>query len=93
MTTVTLTRHYSGFQNVADKYSVGSNEHAGRASVSDWILPDGYEVDDDVIRDAAGYECAIIPDDDSGRPQLVSKAGPIDATPVLQRAPAQENVQ
>lgn len=84
MTAVTLTRHYSGFRNVADKFSVGDNEMAD-SSVSDYLLPDGYEVDGDMIRDANGYQCAIVPHG-SGRPQLISLAGPTQAQPVLERA-------
>jgi hypothetical protein len=87
MTKVTITRHYSGFTNVSDKFSVGNHERDGDASVSDYLLPEGYEVDADVVRDPAGYQCEIIPHS-SGRPQLVSLAGKINTSPVLTKVEA-----
>lgn len=82
MTKVTITRHYSGFNNVADKFSLGNHEHDGAASVSDYVLPEGYAVDGEKIFDPANCECEIVPHD-SGRPQLVSLVGRITASPVL----------
>ena len=86
MIKVTLTRHYSGFRNVADSFSVGNNEDAS-TSVASYELPAGYSIDGDVVRDSAGYECAIYPDRRTGRPQIYSLAGPISASPIL--APAE----
>lgn len=87
MTKVTITRHYSGFTNVADKFSLGNREHEGDAAATDYNLPEGYEVDEtyNVIRDAAGYECAIALHG-SGKPQLISRAGPIGTVTVLTEA-------
>ena len=86
MTQIVLTRHYSGFRNVADYFSVGNNE-AASTSVARYDLPAGYSIDGDVVRDSAGYECAIYPDRTTGRPQIYSLAGPISASPIL--APAE----
>ena len=85
MTIITITRHYSGFQNRADRFSVGDNETVDSA-VLDYVLPDGYQIDGGVIRDAEGYQCEIVPHRGSGRPQLISLAGPVKAQPVLARA-------
>jgi hypothetical protein len=67
MTTITLTRHYSGFRNVADWYSIGNNEEDGNAAAKDYVLPEGYRLDDGptapsggVIRDPAGGPCEIL---------------------------------
>lgn len=83
MAIVTITRHYSDFSNVADKLSVGNNEHDGDASAADYSLPEGYAVDAayNVIRDRDGYECAIVLHDSN--PKLISRGGKITAEPVL----------
>jgi hypothetical protein len=67
MTTITLTRHYSGFRNVADWYTIGSNEQDGNAAAKDYVLPEGYHLDDGptappggVIRDPDGDQCEIL---------------------------------
>ena len=72
---VMLTRHYSGFSNREDRYSLGNNENEGRASASSYALPDGYAVDRDahVIRDPDGIECAIV--SSVTGPMLMSMAG------------------
>lgn len=80
-TIVTITRHHSGFANVEDRYSIGDNDSAD-TSVGRYVLPHGYTVDDDVIRDPQGYQCEIV-EHDSGRPQLISLAGPVHDRPVL----------
>lgn len=81
---VTLTRHYSGFTNIADTYSIGDHERDGKASTRVYELPPGYTHDDEanVIRDPRGFQCAIVPHS-CGRPQVVSLAGPVKTSPVL----------
>lgn len=80
----TITRHYSGFSNVSDTFRVGNFEHEGRASVDDYDLPNGYEVDGLVVRDPDGYQCEIVLHS-SGAPQLISLAGKIQTSPVLRK--------
>jgi hypothetical protein len=46
MQTIIITRHYSGFTNVADTYQVGDHEADGNADVTaydpaDWLLGAG----------------------------------------------------
>ena len=93
-TIVTLTRHYSGFANVPDKFEVGDHECTDTA-VAIYILPRGYTVDDmawypAVIRDPSGNECAIVEHDGTGRPQLVSRIGPNNGQPVLAIAKSEQ---
>lgn len=87
--TITLTRHRSGFVNVIDKYTIGNSEHEGDAVASNYILPEGYSVTDSpgypVILDPECYVCDIVCHS-SGRPQLISRAGPITKQPVLTAA-------
>lgn len=76
MTAILITRHYSGFANVADHYTVGDNEADGNASVSHWRLPAGYVMHAyGFICDPAGYRCEIVPHTSTGRPVLMSLAG------------------
>lgn len=88
MTQITLTRHYSGFVNVADKWSIGNNETSDSA-VYVATLPEGYTIgktgimDEDIIFDPMGHGCQIV-HHTSGNPQLISVSGPIKAQPVLQ---------
>lgn len=84
MAIVTITRHYSGFSNVADWFQVGNYEHEGNASVSDYRLPDGYRIEDrsGSIIDPAGVLCSVELHS-SGLPQVISLAGPITESPVL----------
>lgn len=74
MTTITITRLFSGFQNVEDRFALGDLEHDGNAAAGRYVMPAGYSVDTGLIRDPAGIECAIV-DDGNGRPMLVSRAG------------------
>ena len=82
MTTVTITRHYNGFDNVADKLSLGCNED-GNAVATNYALPDGYGIDAtaNVIRDPDGIECEIVLH--GSAPKLISRAGKITAEPIL----------
>lgn len=73
MTKVIITRHYSGFCNVEDTYLIGNHEHHGRAYAAEFDLPAGYTVHNNRIYDAAGIECAIVPDGDA--PLLISRTG------------------
>lgn len=82
--TVTLTRHYSGFNNRADSYSVGNREAEGNTCAADYVLPAGYVLEAGVIRDPAGIECAVIARQNG--PYLVSKAGTHAETQVLPQA-------
>jgi hypothetical protein len=88
MTTVTITRHHNGFENVADKLSLGDLEYQGNASVTHYTLPEGYKVDttDNVIRDPDGIECEIVLH--GGKPKLISRAGRVTAEPILTEARA-----
>ena len=74
MTTILITRHFSGFANVADHFSVGNNENEGSATLTEYSLPAGYCVAGATIYDPAGIECAIVPGDDN-RPTLSSRMG------------------
>lgn len=83
MTIVTVTRHFSGFQNVADTFSIGNNEQDGSAAASEYSLPVGYSVSEGRIYDNFGIECMITA---SARgPVLISRAGIADDT-LLQAA-------
>jgi hypothetical protein len=79
---ITITRCYSGFCNVADTFRVGNFERDGNASATEYRLPNGYELDGLAVRDPDGYECAIVPHP-CGRPQLVSRTGAIQTSPIL----------
>lgn len=73
METVLITRHYSGFGNVEDTFSLGNSEHEGNASLSRYDLPAGYTVKSDRIFDTADIECAICAA--GNKVMLVSRAG------------------
>lgn len=73
MTEVQITRHFSGFTNVADKFSVGNFEAEGSAAFSTYKLPAGYTVQDGKIYDPSGIECLVTAED--GPITLVSFAG------------------
>lgn len=73
MTEVQITRHFSGFTNVADKFSVGNHEAEGSATLSIYKLPAGYTVSDGKIYDPSGIECLITAE--NGHVTLVSYAG------------------
>lgn len=87
MATVTITQHHSGFWNVPDRYSVGAAGDVDQSS-ADYILPDGYTVEDGAIRDPDGHLCELVGTGRYGKgaPKLTSFLG---ARPdaVLQRAP------
>ena len=87
MTTITVTRHFSGFADVADSFELGNAEHEGSTELGRYLLPDGYTLDSvyGVVRDAAGYQCGIYADN-AGHPTLISLAGPNTATPRLVEA-------
>jgi hypothetical protein len=70
MATVTITRAFSGFTNVADTMLVGAHDDVA-GTVAEYILPEGYTVDSDRIFDNHGFECFI----ETGA-VLVSRAGP-----------------
>lgn len=82
MTTLLVTRHFSGFVNVDDRFSVGDNEHEGDAATSKYRLPDGYTLHGETIRDPEGYECGIFLGSHDG-PVLMSMAGPVADAPLL----------
>lgn len=73
MTTILVTRHYSGFANIADRFSLGNHEHEGNASLASYELPAGYVLQDGVIYDTADIQCEII--DVDGAPVVMSLAG------------------
>lgn len=64
MTTVTITRAFSGFVNVEDTMLVGNHDDLA-GTVADYVLPEGYWIADDRmtprIVDPNGYECFICP--------------------------------
>lgn len=74
MTTIQITRHYSSFTNVADRFSVGNHEADGHAAMTEYNLPEGYEVQDAEIYDQTGYRCEIYPGDQGG-PVLMGRYG------------------
>ena len=73
MTKITITRHYIA-SNVADRFSVGNNEHDGNASIDTYVLPAGYHVDVGCVRDPNGIECSIVLGPHNG-PRLISRIG------------------
>jgi hypothetical protein len=73
MNTVTITREFSGFQNIADKMLVGSHGDVA-GTEAEYDLPAGYSVADENIYDNHGFECFIEPVANGVR--LISKAGP-----------------
>lgn len=73
MTNVIITRHYNGFTNVADTFSLGNHEVEGNAAASLYRLPVGYSVTNGYIYDSSDIECAIT--GEAGRVVLVSRAG------------------
>lgn len=76
-TVVTITRHFSGFRNVADRFRVGEHEGDGNASADRYHLPAGYSVNEGRnILDPDGVLCAIVADDDGNGPILISLVGP-----------------
>lgn len=74
MTKVIITKRYSGFRNVSDDYVLGNREHFGQAAAKEYVLPEGYTVQDDRVYDSDDIECALVPDDD-GAPMLISLKG------------------
>lgn len=74
MTTVVLTRYYSLFVNVQDRYSVGNHEADGDAATETYALPDGYSVIDGDICDPDNIVCLIYPAQ-NGKPTLISAIG------------------
>ncbi|WP_323034130.1 hypothetical protein [Pararhodobacter sp.] len=89
MQTVTLTRMYSGFTNIADSYEIGVHESEGKAACGDYILPEGYtlgvdRMGADSVFDPAGYPCQIYARKHG--PYLVSMAGTCPDTPVLEES-------
>lgn len=81
---ITVTRHFSGFTNVADRFELGDHEHRGNASASEYYLPDGYSDGASAIYDPLGIRCEIVADEE-GRPTLTSLTGRWTDTP-LRRA-------
>jgi hypothetical protein len=71
MQTIIITRHYSGFTNVADTYQVGDHEADGNADVTAYDLPTGYSVQDGLVYDHAGWQCEVLHGDHGG-PALYS---------------------
>jgi hypothetical protein len=84
---ITLTRHFSGFNNVSDTWKIGNTETTDSA-VYEAELPAGYGLgktqilEEDVIIDPAGHSCTIV-HHSSGKPQLISLSGPVKEQPVL----------
>ena len=76
MTTLLITRHFSRFGNVEDRFTVGDREYEGDAAASEYRVPEGYTLDGDTIRDPEGYECGIFPGKGDA-PVLISMAGPV----------------
>lgn len=73
MTNVIITRHYSGFRNVADTCSLGNQERDGNAVAEAYSLPAGYSVSNGKIYDSNDIECLICIE--RNRVMLVSAAG------------------
>lgn len=82
MTTILVTRHFSGFANRADSFSIGDNEHEGNAACTRYTLPAGYSLADGAIYDASGFAARIYPGE-AGEPVLVSLAGPAADTALV----------
>lgn len=82
-TTVIITRHYSGFVNVADSFEIGNTEHEGSAATGVYRLPEGYTLHLGRIYDTSNYACEIHPGDDD-RPRLYSLAGPCPDMPLTE---------
>jgi len=89
MTTINLTKYYSGFVNMANRYEFSDLE--GRDDSCDspltFVLPDGYTVHELCVYDTAGIPCGIFEDERTGLPYLVSLAGIIpDSAPLTTAA-------
>lgn len=82
-TTVIITRHYSGFINVADSFEIGNTEHENNSATGVYRLPAGYTMHDGRIYDTSDYACEIHPGDD-GKPRLYSLAGPCRDQPLTE---------
>lgn len=59
MATILITRHYSGFTNVADTLQVGNFEFEENAAATEYTLPEGYRVKDGDLYDCDGILCAL----------------------------------
>lgn len=82
MTVVTITRFYSGFQNVCDKAQVGWHADEPDASAEKYTLPEGYSLVDHpimgpTIYDPSGKDCEVIVSK-GGRVELWSFYNPMD---------------
>lgn len=87
MTTVTLTKIRSGFDNVPANFLVGdhNDETSSLVTAAAYVLPEGYSVgrnslDEEMIFAPNGWGCEIV-EHTSGKPQLVS--GDLHSMPVL----------
>lgn len=82
MTKITLTREFSGFQNVSDNWIIGFDDSEA-GTIKDYILPDGFCVrpdwaDQPSIFGPDGYKCLIVTHRPSGLPQLLwGKKNPV----------------
>lgn len=74
MQKIIITRHYSGFVNVADSYQIGDYEADGHADVTEYHLPTGYSVQDGFIYDPMGWQCEVLHGEHGG-PALYSRNG------------------
>lgn len=83
MAQITVTRHYSGFQNREDTFALGDHEADGDASATAYELPEGYAIHHGYAVDPVGFRCEIVLDHASNRPCLMSLAGPTIGAPVL----------
>jgi hypothetical protein len=82
MTTIMISRTYVA-DNREDLLRLGNHEHEGNTTVSEYLLPDGYSVNDDRIYDPAGIECAIVLHAPNGGPVLMSRMGGCPDHPLL----------
>lgn len=63
MTSITLTRAYSGFRNVEDEWIIGEDDSVA-GTVGTYKLPDGYEIAENKLGGPGvfgpdGYMCTI----------------------------------
>lgn len=75
MTTITLTREFSGFVNVSDNWLVGSDDSKA-GTIKDYVLPEGFTLGrafggEIAIFGPDGYKCEIVTHRPSGHPQLL----------------------
>lgn len=84
MTTINLTKCFSGFVNRANWFEVSEFcDRTADCEADTYALPAGYTVQNGTVYDPASIECQIDEDLTSGLPYLVSLSGTVaDSAPL-----------